>query len=66
MLSTPPAMMRSASPARIALAAVTDRVKAGAAEPVDGRTRDRLWQAGEQRRHARDIAVVFAGLIGAA
>ena len=41
-------------------------VEAGAAEPVDRRARRRFRQAGEQRRHPRDVAVVLARLIGAA
>jgi hypothetical protein len=45
---------------------VADRVEPGGAEPVDGDARDRIGQAGEQQRHARDIAVVLAGLVGAA
>ena len=43
-----------------------DRIEAGAAEAVDGGGWHGLRQAGEQRRHAGDIAVVLAGLVGAA
>ena len=43
-----------------------DRIHAGAAEPVDGDARHRLGQAREQRRHAGDVAVVLARLVGAA
>ena len=41
-------------------------VHARAAEAVDGRARNRLRQAGQKQRHARDVAVVLAGLVGAA
>ncbi len=43
-----------------------DRLQAGGAEPVDGGAGDALRQAGEQRRHPRDVAVVLAGLVGGA
>jgi hypothetical protein len=36
------------------------------AQPVHGDACDRLGQAGEERGHARDVAVVFASLICAA
>ncbi len=42
------------------------RIQAGAAQAIDGRRRHALRQAGEQRGHARDVAVVLAGLVGAA
>ncbi|EGE61062.1 hypothetical protein RHECNPAF_1260041 [Rhizobium etli CNPAF512] len=42
------------------------RIHAGAAEPVDRRARDNDRQAGQERRHARHIAVVLARLVGAA
>ncbi|MCY1291636.1 hypothetical protein D9M70_408330 [compost metagenome] len=45
---------------------VADGVQAGAAEAVQGGAGDAQRQAGEQGRHARDVAVVFAGLVGAA
>ncbi|CAB5343547.1 hypothetical protein IST453_03305 [Burkholderia multivorans] len=43
-----------------------DRVHPGTAEPVDRRTGHALRQPREQQRHARDVAVVFAGLVRAA
>ena len=43
-----------------------DGIKAGAAKTVDGATRYRLRQPGQQQRHTRDVAVIFPGLIGAA
>ena len=64
--STPPAMAKSISPARIARAAVADRVEAGRAQPVDGDAGHAIRQARQQQRHARDVAVVLAGLVGAA
>ena len=45
---------------------VADRIEAGGAEPVHGDAGHMIRQAREQRRHARDIAVVLAGLVGAA
>jgi len=62
MLSTPPAMMRSASPALIWRAAIETR----AAQPVHRGAWNRNRQPREQQRHARDVAIVFAGLVGAA
>ena len=66
MLSTPPAIIRSASPDLIARAAVPS---ASSPEPhrrftVEPGTSS--GKSGEQRRHARDVAVVLAGLVGAA
>ena len=66
MLSTPPATKRSPSPARIAWAAAHHRLQSGAAEPVHRLTRHLDRQAGQQRRHAGDVPVVFARLVGAA
>ena len=43
-----------------------DRLQAGGAEAVDGRAGHALRQAGEQRRHPGDVAVVLAGLVGGA
>ena len=40
--------------------------EARTAQAVDGGAAEFERQAREQRRHARDVAVVFAGLIGAA
>ena len=64
--STPPAITRSASPTAIARA---PSMTACRPEPhsrltVAPGTRDR--QAGEQQAHARDVAVVLAGLVRAA
>ena len=42
------------------------RVEAGAAQAIQRRARRRLAEPGEQRGHARDVAVVFARLVGAA
>ena len=66
MLSTPPASISSASPARIARAAVAS---ASSPEPQSRLIVDaghRVRQAREQRRHPRHVAVVLAGLVGAA
>ena len=41
-------------------------IEPGRAQPVDCDTRNGFRQSGQQERHARHIAVVFAGLIGAA
>ena len=66
MLSTPPAIIRSQSPARIARAAMPT---ASMPEPqsrltvVPGTSTGR---PGQQHRHAADVAVVLAGLVGAA
>ena len=43
-----------------------DRIHARAAQPVDGGAWHLLRQAGQQQRHAGDVAIVFAGLVGAA
>jgi len=43
-----------------------DGFHARRAKAIDGCAGDALWQAREQERHSRDVAVVFAGLIGAA
>ena len=43
-----------------------DGVEPRGAEPVHRRARHAVRQPGEQRRHARDVAVVLARLIGAA
>ena len=45
---------------------VADRIEPGGAQPVDSDAGDFVGQAGQQQRHAGDIAVVLAGLIGAA
>ena len=41
-------------------------VHAGAAEAIDGGAGDFLWQAGEKQSHPGYVAIIFAGLIGAA
>ena len=43
-----------------------DGLEPGAAQPIDGLAADLDREAGEQQRHARDVAVVLAGLVGAA
>src|SRR5262249_62412638 len=45
---------------------VAARVQARRAQPVDGDAGHRVRQPGQEQRHARDIAVVLAGLVGAA
>jgi len=45
---------------------IADRIEAGRAQPIDGEAGHGLRQPGEQQRHARDVAIVFAGLVGAA
>jgi hypothetical protein len=45
---------------------VTHRIEAGGAQPVHGDAGDPVRQPGQQQRHACDIAVVLAGLVGAA
>ena len=42
------------------------RLEAGCAQPVQGHAPDRIRQPGQQQRHAGDVAVVLAGLVGAA
>ena len=66
MLSTPPASISSASPVRMARAAMptASRPEPHSRLTVVPGTLDR--QAGQQRAHARDVAVVLAGLVGAA
>ncbi len=44
----------------------SDRGQPGCAQPVERHACHRLRQASQQRPHARDIAVVLAGLVGAA
>ena len=43
-----------------------DGVHAGAAQPVDRRSANADRQPGQQQRHAGDVAIVFARLVGAA
>src|SRR6266545_4977735 len=47
-------------------AGLVDRFESGTAQAVHRRPRDRVGQAGEQGSIARDIARVFAGLVGTA
>ena len=48
------------------VAGADDRGQTRGAEPVDRHAGDRFRQAGEQRGEPRDVAVVLAGLVGAA
>ncbi len=64
MLSTPPAMTRSASPEPTARAASDDRLATGTAQPVDGDTGHGHRQTGQQHRHPGHVAVVLAGPVG--
>jgi hypothetical protein len=66
MLSTPPAIISSVSPDLIERAASADGIHARTAQAVDRGAGHFDRQAGEQAGHARDVAVVFAGLVGAA
>jgi IclR family pca regulon transcriptional regulator len=66
MLSTPPAMPISESPARMARAIWPTAFHAGAAQPVDGGRGHLDRHAGQQQRHARDVAVILPRLVGAA
>ena len=43
-----------------------DRLEPRAAQPVDGQPADLDREVGEEQRHPRDVAVVLAGLVGAA
>ena len=43
-----------------------DRLEARAAQPVDGQAADLDREVGQQQRHPGDVAVVLAGLVGAA
>jgi hypothetical protein len=45
---------------------LADRVEPGGAEAVDRDPRNAVRQSGKQQRHAGDVAVVLAGLVGAA
>ena len=64
--STPPATKRSPSPAITAWHAPTIAASPDAHSRLTVTPRDRLGQPGEQHRHAGDVAVVLAGLVGAA
>ena len=43
-----------------------DRLEPGAAQPVDGQPADLDREVGQEQGHPRDVAVVLAGLVGAA
>ena len=45
---------------------IADGVEARRAQPVDGDAGNAVRQAGQQQRHAGDVAIVLAGLVGAA
>ena len=45
---------------------IADRIEPGSAKPIDGEAGHAFRQSGEQQRHARHVAIVFAGLVGAA
>ena len=64
--STPPATNSSPSPARTRVAGGDDGGEARGAQPVDRDPGHLLRQAGEQRGHAGDVAVVLPGLVGGA
>ena len=66
MLSTPPAIISVGIARPDSAGGGADRVKARAAEPVDRRARHLGRQPGQQQRHAGDVAVVLARLVGAA
>ena len=59
-------MASSISPALISARRGGDRFHARGAQAVDGRAGNGLGQAREQERHAREVAIVLARLIGAA
>ena len=64
--STPPAMANSISPLRIARAASPTALRPEAHSRLTVTPGTVSGKPGEQQRHARDVAVVLAGLIGAA
>jgi hypothetical protein len=66
MLSTPPASINAILAGFDRARGDADGVHARAAQAVDGGARHVLRQTCQQQRHARDVAVVFAGLVGAA
>ena len=66
MDSTPPPMNTSPSPTAIACAAELIAWSPRPAQPVDGQPADLDRQAGQQHGHPGDVAVVLAGLVGAA
>jgi hypothetical protein len=64
--STPPAIAKSISPARIARAAAPTASRPEAHSRLSVTPGTDRRQARQQQRHARDVAVVLAGLVGAA
>ena len=52
--------------AQAATKSLAEGLEARRAQAVHGHTRHRRRQPGQQRGHARDVAVVLAGLVGAA
>ena len=66
MLSTPPATNASPSPALIACAALATACRPEPHRPIDGLPGNVDRKSGQQRCHARDVAVVFARLVRAA
>ena len=66
MLSTPPAMAIDISPAAMARDADGHRFHTGGAQPIHRHAGHRVRNAGKQQRHARDVAIVLARLVGAA
>ena len=66
MLSTPPAMIRSASPPRIARAAIATASRPEPHRRFRVTPPELSGKPGEQPGHAREVAIVLAGLVGAA
>ena len=66
MLSEPPAMIRSDFAAADRPRRHRHRVEARAAQAVQGHAARAVGQPGEQPRHARQVAIVLARLVGAA
>ena len=64
MDSTPPATTISASPGDDACEAETTADRPDAQSRFSGDARDRVREAGQQGRHARDVAVVLSRLVG--
>ena len=66
MLSTPPASTRSASPARTARAAMPTASRPDPQSRLTVPPGTETGRPGQQRGHPGDVAVVLAGLVGAA
>ncbi len=64
--STPPAMAKRDLAGADGARGGADRIEARGAEPVDGGAGDGVGELGQERRHAGDVAVVLARLVGAA